>query len=84
MDDQPAQPIPVPDAAPVPATAPAEETWLLHYNGTEPLTKGAYTWQPDQVIPVPESVARTLFGSDNLRVVTDLEMFNALKARPNG
>lgn len=63
---------------------PAEDTWLLHYSGTEPLEKDGYTWQPDQVIPVPESVARRLFGGDQLRVVRDIDLFNAMRERPNG
>jgi len=58
----------------------AEESWLLHYSGTEPLTKAGYSWKPDEVVAVPESVARTLFGSDNLRVVQDKELFDAMRA----
>ena len=64
--------------------SPADAAWLLHYGGTEPLSKAGYTWQPDQVVEVPESVARTLFGADHLRVVIDIDLFNAMRERPNG
>jgi hypothetical protein len=73
----PEQPF-IPDQAP--ASAPPEATWLLHYAGTAPLTKAGYTWQPNEALSVPESLARTLIGSDQLRVVQDLDVFNSGRA----
>jgi hypothetical protein len=78
----PEQPL-IPDPAPVeaiPAPPPPEATWLLHYAGTAPLTKAGYTWQPNEALSVPESLARTLIGSDQLRVVQDIDMFNSGRA----
>ena len=86
MNDPAEQDTSTPEAPPSPVLDPpplTEDTWLLHYSGTEPLTRGAYTWQPDQVVSVPEAIARTLFGSDNLRVVQDPELREALANRPN-
>jgi hypothetical protein len=72
-----------PAAAQPPPTEQAEEsTWLLHYAGTEPLTLGETTWEPDGVQRLPESVARGLVGSHNLRVVQDEDVFNQIRARP--
>lgn len=70
----------VPQSAPVDAIPP-ENTWLLYYNGEKALTKAEFTWQPEDALRVPESVARTLIGSDNLRKVDDEELFYALRAK---
>ena len=58
-----------------------EPPWLLLYSGTEPLTKGGYSWQPQQAQLVPASIARTLVGSDNLRVVQDEQLYRDIQAR---
>jgi len=54
-----------------PENPPGDGQDALHYAGTDPLTIEGVTFLHDQIVIVPDEMARRLAGTNNLRVVAE-------------